>query len=107
MISIFQTKKIKFISFIRGRGGAIDEEENVQRDQEDVSKSSTNLQYLAGVIDTEDTLRFKRIVFRTTRGNCFTQINELQQDEIGSLGDEVNNFLIYFRNKNKTKFNIF
>lgn len=35
------------------------------------------LSYMAGVIETNDLLRFKRMIFRATRGNCWLTSHDI------------------------------
>ena len=39
--------------------------------------SNISLNYMVGVIQKEDILRFKRILFRVTKGNIFSIIDEI------------------------------
>jgi V-type H+-transporting ATPase subunit a len=55
-----------------------------QRDDEDidhVSSRDIKFNYLAGVINKEDSLRFKRMLFRVTRGMVWTVLEDIEQAE--------------------------
>ena len=49
---------------------------------------------LAGVIDSEDSFRFKRIVFRVTRGNNLIFMNDIKTQSEGKKPKSV--FFIAF-----------
>ena len=44
----------------------------------DPALRGTQLTYLAGVISKEDSMRFKRMVFRATRGNNWTYMIDIR-----------------------------
>lgn len=54
----------------------------------DDSLKNVHLSYLTGVINKLDTLTFKRLVFRSTKGNAFTFIEDVQEDMLTLLGKQ-------------------
>ena len=42
---------------------------------------SVNIERVAGVIDSEDLVRFKRLVFRSTKGKSFVYAEQIFDDE--------------------------
>jgi len=60
-----------------------------------LSDIGIGLNYMAGVIDTNDLLRFKRMVFRATRGNSWTSSADIPpyitpKNRIGGELDDPN-----------------
>lgn len=47
-------------------------EERIDYVKEDSSTRGTKLNYLAGTIELSDEMRFKRMIFRITKGNSWT-----------------------------------
>ena len=47
-----------------------------------ISQGSSMLDSITGIIDGEDLQNFKRIVFRTSKGNVFTSYLEIEQDYV-------------------------
>lgn len=56
--------------------------------------SNLSLNYLIGIIPKDEILRFKRLVFRVTKGNVYSFIEEIKLDalpiEQRTLNDEKN-----------------
>lgn len=46
-----------------------------------LTDNALRINFLAGIIDTADLLRFKRMVFRSTRGNCFIESSNVPSFE--------------------------
>ena len=46
---------------------------------------------ITGVVSTEETSRFERMIFRATRGNCFLHFHQLKDmyDIASYIGEEV------------------
>eukprot|EP01017_Pseudomicrothorax_dubius_P037966 TRINITY_DN562_c0_g1_i6.p1 TRINITY_DN562_c0_g1~~TRINITY_DN562_c0_g1_i6.p1 ORF type:complete len:853 (-),score=233.70 TRINITY_DN562_c0_g1_i6:186-2744(-) len=57
--------------------------------------SGIRVSFIAGTIATEDTLRFKRMVFRVSRGNTWTIVTDIppHKPEAGDAAHEEDNFL--------------
>lgn len=79
------------------RTGFLDSEGQPVRSDQDLRFSS-----LTGVVSTEDRLRFERMIFRTTRGNCYVRFAPIQQPitdpESGQLV-EKSVFIIFFKSE--------
>lgn len=43
--------------------------------------SASKLFYITGTINREDTLRFKKVIFRTTKGNSWVFTSEIPYDQ--------------------------
>lgn len=60
---------------------------------------------MAGVINKEDSLRFKRILFRVTRGMTYTQLIDIEKPENEAQKDDLSHLLSEGKEaKNKTVF---
>lgn len=55
-------------------------------DQPALAVGSMSTSYLAGIIQTADVMRLRRLVFRSARGNALVQIRHL--DGVSELGSE-------------------
>eukprot|EP00529_Nitzschia_sp_RCC80_P004738 CAMPEP_0113505270 /NCGR_PEP_ID=MMETSP0014_2-20120614/35213_1 /TAXON_ID=2857 /ORGANISM="Nitzschia sp." /LENGTH=911 /DNA_ID=CAMNT_0000400543 /DNA_START=18 /DNA_END=2753 /DNA_ORIENTATION=+ /assembly_acc=CAM_ASM_000159 len=77
------------------RTSFLDQEGQPVRSDNDMRFSS-----LTGVVSTEDRLRFERMIFRTTRGNCYVRFAPIQQPitdpQSGQL-IEKSVFIIFFK----------
>lgn len=60
----------------------------VERDIEGQIGGGFNLNFMAGVIDTEDKPRFVRMVFRATRGNIWTTYADYEQAKVSGEEDD-------------------
>ena len=61
---------------------------------------SIRVDHIAGVINNNDQLRFERMLFRATRGNCLVHMSPIQQVLIDpDSGEEVHKsvFIIFYR----------
>lgn len=47
----------------------------------DANSASSGLSYLAGTIDSEDAMRFFKVIFRTTKGNNWTYVQDIIFEE--------------------------
>lgn len=47
----------------------------------EIQQNEFKLNFITGVINKEDELRFKRMIFRISKGNCYTTIEDMEQIE--------------------------
>ena len=54
---------------------------------------------VAGVLPTADKARFERMLFRSTRGNCYVRFAEIEEALVDTNGEEVSKvaFVIFFK----------
>ncbi len=56
-------------------------EEKIDYIKEDTSSKGSRLNYLAGTIEFSDEMRFKRMIFRITKGNSWTFFGDYLKKE--------------------------
>ncbi len=58
-----------------------------------VASKDIKFNYLAGVINKEDSLRFKRILFRVTRGMTWTTLVDIEKAESSAEEEDLSHLL--------------
>jgi len=58
-----------------------------------VASKDIKFNYLAGVINKEDSLRFKRILFRVTRGMTWTTLVDIEKAENEAEQEDLNHLM--------------
>lgn len=85
-------KLIKDASFDNSFGGENSPGRRAYRKKSSIyienSLKNVHLSYLTGIINKVDTLTFKRLVFRATKGNTFTFIEDVHEDMLTLLGQQ-------------------
>jgi len=71
--------------------------------------SEMKFSYISGVVTNEEKNRFERMIFRTTRGNCYLRFAEIEdpiRDPVTGLDVEKSVFIVFYKSQSiETKLN--
>mmetsp|Transcript_20061 Transcript_20061/g.17151 ORF Transcript_20061/g.17151 Transcript_20061/m.17151 type:complete len:282 (+) Transcript_20061:55-900(+) len=98
---------LKTRPFTAGDGGFNQSIQEETKGNDTIGMANRDIRFhsLAGVINNEDALRFKRILFRVTRGMAYTQLIDIEKAENPSQQDDLSHLISEGKDaKNKAVF---